>query len=295
MVAKARDLYDAWDLNLSGSVPAKMPYSLILPTNWCDPDDHDGWETLIVDQSSYQSYSSLNATSASQGSWMHHAESTGGGGGVLLGFAAFGGSHGSGSADDSWQNSSHMGFESKFHNTAKNLHIEMEFGLCSIVRPWLVSDLFYMKDWYLKGAKKKSISDGTIDGQVDSQDKLLPMIPQQFLVVRNLKISTTDWGADSTLLSSYYGSGQGSTHTDNSSTAGSGGVCLGFISFGGSASHSEENASGQSSSFQARSADGYFGTTFDGQTLHIPGAQIVAFLSDIVPANPDLDDPTLPH
>ena len=295
MVAKARDTYDAWDLNLSGSVPARMPYSMILPTNWCDPDDHDGWETLTVEQSSYQSYSSLNATSASQSSWLHHAESTGGGGGVLLGFAAFGGSHSSGSVDNSWQNSSNMHFESKFHNTSHDLRIELEFGLCSIVRPWLISDLFYMKDWYMKGAKKNSISDGTIDGQVDSQEKLLPMIPQQFLVVRNVKISTSDWGADGDLLSAYYGSAQGSDHSDDSSTAGSGGVCLGFISFGGSASHSDENASGQSSSFQSRSADSYFGTTFDGETLHIPGAQIVAFLSDICPATPDLDDPTLPH
>ena len=136
------------------------------------------------------------------------------------------------------------------------------------------------------GSDSFNYPDGTIDGQVDSQDKLLPMIPQQFLVVRNVKISTTDWGADGAVLSSNYGSGQGSTHSDSSSTSGSGGVSLGFISFGGTASHSEENASGQGSSFQARSADSYFGTTFDGQTLHIPGAQIVAFLSDIVPGTP---------
>jgi hypothetical protein len=65
------------------------------------------------------------------------------------------------------------------------------------------------------------------------------------------------------------------------------------VSFGGSAGHSESNASGQSSSFSARSGSSHFGTTWDNQTLRIPGAQIVAFLSNIVPACPGMDDPTL--
>lgn len=33
------------------------------------------------------------------------------------------------------------------------------------------------------------------------------------------------------------------------------------------------------------------GTTFQGETLEIPGAQIVAWLSDVVPMCPPLDDP----
>ncbi|MET0984381.1 MAG: hypothetical protein ABW034_03135 [Steroidobacteraceae bacterium] len=295
MIKKAKDAFDAWNLGLSGIVPAKMPYSMILPTNWCDPDDHDGWETLIVDQSSYQHYASSSARSQSQQSWERHASSVGGSGGVVLGFAAFGGSAGSSSQSSSWQSSSESHFQSAFNNTAKNLHIELEYGLCTIVRPWLISDLFFLKNWYLVGAKKQSVSDGTIDGQANSQDKTLPMIPQQFLVVRNVTISSSDWGSDGQVLSDFYGGGQGSTSSSSSSQAGSGGVSLGFISFGGSASHSRSDASGQSSGWSARSGSEHFGTTFDGQTLKIPGAQIVAFLSDIVPANPELDDPTLPQ
>lgn len=295
MIKKSKDAFDAWNLGLSGVVPAKIPYSMILPTNWCDPDDHDGWETLIVDQSSYQHYSSASASSQSQQSWEQHASSVGGGGGVILGFAAFGGSADSSSQSSSWQNSSQCHFQSAFSNTAKNLHIELEYGLCTFVRPWLISDLFFLKNWYLVGAKQKSVSDGTIDGQANSQDKTLPMIPQQFLVVRNVTISSSDWGSDGQVLSNHYGGGQGSSSSSSSSQAGSGGVSLGFISFGGSASHSSSDASGQSSGWSARDSSAHFGTTFDGQTLKIPGAQIVAFLSDIVPANPDLSDPTLPQ
>lgn len=294
LIKKSKNAFDVWNLGLSGIVPAKIPYSIILPTNWCDPDDHDGWETLIVDQSSYQHYGSSSQRTQSQQSWEAHAQSTGGSAGILLGgFAAFGGSAASSSANSSWQNSSGSQFATGFTNSAKNLHIELEYGLCTIVRPWLISDLFFLKNWYLVGTKKNSVSDGTIDGQADSQDKALPMIPQQFLVVRNVTIRTSEWGSDGQVLSDYYGAAQGSTASASSSKAGSGGVSLGFISFGGSASHSTSNASGQSSGFSARSSSDHFGTTFDGTTLRIPGAQIVAFLSDIVPANPPLDDPGL--
>ena len=293
LIKKAKDAYDAWNLGLSGIVPAKIPYSIVLPTNWCDPDDHDGWETLVVDQSSYQHYATTSAKSESQQSWQKHANSVGGSGGVMFGFAAFGGSASSAHANSSWQNSAESHFQSGFNNTATNLHIELEFGLCRIVRPWLISDLFFLKNWYLAGAKKNSVSDGTIDGQANSHEKTLPMIPQQFLVVRNVTISTSEWGSDGQVLNDYYGGGQGSTASSSSSQAGSGGVSLGFVSFGGSASHSRSDASGQSSDWSARSGSDHFGTTFDGQTLKIPGAQIVAFLSDIVPAGPELDDPTL--
>jgi hypothetical protein len=293
MVARSREAFDNWNLGLTGSVPGQMPYSLILPTNWCDPDDHQGFQTLIVDRAEIQSFSAASSVSSSAESWTRHAESTGGGGGVLLGFAAFGGSHGSSSTDSSFQDSSSTEFRSVFHNTAKNLHIELEYGLCTILRPWLVSDLFFLKNWFCSGLKKNAISDGTIDGQANSMEKTMPMIPQQLLVVRNVQISSTDWGSDGALMSQFYASSQGSTHTETSETSGAGGVSLGFISFGGRASHSEASATGQSSSFAASSSQSRFGATFDGQTLKMPGAQIVAFLSDIVPPCPDRDDPTL--
>jgi len=294
MIKKAKERFDAWNLGLSGAVPANMPYSLVLPTNWCDADDHQGWETLIVDQSEIQHWAASSGTSSTVNEWQKHASRSGGGGGVLLGFAAFGGSHSEGSSGSSFQDTSSCSFQNSFKNTAKGLHIELEFGLCKIERPWLVSDIFYVKDWYSVGCRKNSISDGSIDGQVESLDKMLPMIPQQFLVVRNVTITATDWGEDGQLFESHYGKTAGSTSQSESHTAGSGGVCLGFVSFGGSASHDSSEASGQSSSFSTRAGNSHYGTTFNGQTLKIPGAQIVAFLSSIVPACPGSDDPTLP-
>lgn len=133
---------------------------------------------------------------------------------------------------------------------------------------------------------KGEISDGTIDGQAGNADKLLPMIPQQFLVVRNVRISAEEWGSDFNLLDERYGSAQGSTMSDQSEFGAAGGVCLGFINFGGTGSHAQSSASGQGSQFESRSASGFYGTTFKNNTLTIKGAQIVAFLSDIVPLSP---------
>jgi hypothetical protein len=293
MIRKAREVFDAWNLNLSGVVPSKMPYSLILPTNWCDAGDPEGFERLTVDQAEIHSFSATNATSSSAQAWQRHASSSSGGGAISFGFLAFGGSHAESSTDGSFQNSSGAQFSNVFSNSAKNLHIELEYGLCTIVRPWLVSDIFFLKNWFLKGAKKHSVSVGNIDGQADSMEKTLPMIPQQFLVVRNVRITASDWGSDGQLLSSFYGENAGSDHASSSSTGGAAGVCLGFLNFGGTASHDSSDASGQGSSFAGSSMQQNFGAHFANNTLSIPGAQIVAFLSDIVPAAPDLDDPTL--
>ena len=293
IVAKAKDDFERFNMGLSGVVPGDMPYSVILPSNWCDAGDHEGFETLIVDRAEVQHFGSAENIGATAQSWKQHSESNSGGGVATIGFCAFGASHEGGSMDSSFQNSNSSLFLGKFSNSAKNLHIELEYGLCSIVRPWLTSDLFFLRNWFVAGTKKNSISDGTIDGQADSMEKTLPMIPQQFLVIRNVVISASDWGSDSEVMSRFYTTNQGSIHEDHSETAAAAGVCLGFVNFGGRAGAKDANAEGQSSSFAAASSQFHFGTTFDGQTLRIPGAQIVAFLSDIVPASPDKDDPTL--
>ncbi|TFW16737.1 hypothetical protein [Duganella callida] len=184
-IHQAIDEFSAWDLGLAG-VPTKIPYSYIVPANWCNPDDDEGVERIKVNRSSYSSYSGTTSTSASQSAWQRHASSASGGGGFSLGFMAFGGSHSTTSTSAGWQDSTASTFHNIFGNTATNLSIDLEFMLCTIQRPWLTSDLFAMQGWRAVGIKANGISDGTIDGQVDSQDKLIPMIPQQFLVVRNV-------------------------------------------------------------------------------------------------------------
>ena len=280
--------FTAWDLGLAG-VATKIPYSFILPANWCDPDDHEGMEHLHIEQSLYSSYNSTASSSSSQNSWHQHAASASGSAAVSLGFLGFGGSHSTSSTSAGWQDSSASQLHEVFQNSAKNLRIDLEFVLCTIERPWLTSDLFAMQGWGAVGIQANGISDGTIDGQVNSQDKLIPMIPQQFLIVRNVNISSSDWGADGDILQGFYGGAATSSATSAASSSGAVGACLGFLNFGGSARFSRSSAEGASSNWAAASSSSHFGTTFENNVLSIPGAQIVAFLSDIVPACPKKD------
>jgi hypothetical protein len=294
MIAKAKAEFDVWNLGLAGAVPSKIPYSYIMPTGWADPaDDDEGWQKLTVTSSSYSHYNVATALSQSQYSWFKQSSSTGGGGSVGLGFLSLGGSGSTSSSSTGSQSTGSSQSSQVIGSDAKNLTISLEYALVDIQRPWLSSDLFYMQGWYLNGAKKNAISTGQAADQVGNAAELLPMIPEQMLVIRNVRISTSQWGSLSTALKTAYGSSQGSTSASSSNIAGSAGVSLGFISFGGSASHSSSSSSGQGSSFNSANSSSYFGSTFDGQTLSIKGAQVVAYLCDIVPACPTLDDPQL--
>lgn len=292
MIAQARKTYDAWDLGLAGIVPDRIPYSFVEPVSWCDPnDDQIGWQSLKITSDDYQSYDASKWVASNQGSFKQDASSNAGG--LSVGFALWsvGGSVGQSNASAQWQGSSQYTFDQTLHNSAKNLTISLEYGLATIYRPWLISDLFYMGNWYLVGSKKNSISDGTIANQANTAAPLLPMIPQQFLVIRNVSISAEDWGDDLQILQDSYSGYAGDTNSNSTQVSANGGMSLGFINFGGSFSHSSSHADGQEQSFAGASAQSYFGTTFDGTTLAISGAQIIAFLNDIVPASPPLDDP----
>lgn len=287
-ISQAIGDFSAWDLGLAG-VATKIPYSFILPANWCDPDDDEGVEHLLIQQSQYSSYSTNASTSSSQSSWHQHASSASGSAAISLGFLGFGGSHSTSSSNAGWQDSSSTQLHDIFHNSAKDLTIKLEFVLCTIERPWLTSDLFAMQGWSAVGIQANGVSDGTIDGQIDSQDKLIPMIPQQFLIVRNVVISSTDWGSDGDVFESFYGGAATSSSSSAASSSGAVGACLGFLNFGGSARFSSSGAEGASSNWGAASSSSYFGATFQHNELSIRGAQIVAFLSDIVPACPKKD------
>jgi hypothetical protein len=97
-----------------------------------------------------------------------------------------------------------------------------------------------------------------------------------------------------TTLNQLYGGDQAST--DASQSSASGGVSFGGIGFGGGAQHqqSDNTAQGQGSGYSVGTALSNRGANFDGTTLSINGAQVIAFLSDIVPSSPSIDDPALP-
>jgi hypothetical protein len=294
MIAKGREIFDVWNLSGLSGVADKTPYSYISPAGWCDPDADDlGWETLTVSHKDYRSRSSFHSSSFADSRFRSDQSSSGGGGGG--GIFGFGGYGASTSSSTSWSNSyrSQSGTSYQFHNDAKNLSITISYALCTINRPWLLGDLFYLRNWYLVGNPKNAISDGTIAGQVKDAKPLMPMIPVQFLVVRNVKIHATsaDWGRDGQTWQQMQSDSR--LQSSSSSSAGGGGFSLGFINIGGGGSHSEGHTSSSFSNSQSASGRSNYGWSFEGGTLEIKGAQIVAFLSEIVPATAPVSDPGL--
>lgn len=290
MIAKARKTFDAWNLGLAG-VPVPVQYAYVTPTKWCDPeDDDDGWQTLEVTSKHYASHEEQHSHFFNNSSSHSDSSSTSGSGGVsFFGFGASGGGGTSSSHSDSHSDAG-GGTETMFHNDATDLTISLQYGLCDIFRPGVMGDLFYMKNFYIVNNPKNSISNGTLDGQ---DDCLLPMLPMQFLVVRNLRISTKKWGQDAATLTKYFGNQDSDSSSSSSNISGGASFGFGPFSLNASASHSSSNADSHSSGSESSDARKDYEANFDGETLEIKGAQIMAWLSTIVPAGAPLDDPGL--
>jgi hypothetical protein len=292
-IAKAKKLLDIWSLGLAG-VPTDIPYSYVDPSEWCDPDADIGFEQLTIKRTSEDHVASSVTDSNRSMYWNNQQTATSQN--ASGGFFGIGASEASSNADQHSANGDASAYV--FHSMAgdhfTDLEIDLEWGLCTIYRPWLISDLFYMQNWYIQGQRANSISDGQIKTQVGLTNQLLPMIPQQMLVVRNVSIKSSTWGDMATTLNKLYSGDQGSTDASQSSAGASASVAFGPISFGGGGQHSDNQAQGQSSGYSAGTALSNRRANFDGTTLSINGAQVIAFVSDIVPPSPSMDDPALP-
>ena len=295
LVAKARKVFNLWNLGLAGAVPVDVQYAYCSPTEWADPTDFsDGWTHLKVTHSDYAKHIGMDSSSSQFFKKETSSSSTSvSGGGSYFGFGASGGYH-TASAHESDNAQTDQKLSSFFKNTAKNLDIELEYGLVEVNRPGILAgDLLRLKNYYVVGEKKHSISDGTIDGQADSQDNLLPLMPTAFLVVRNVKISTKDWGSDGQSMSQLFGKSGGAW--DRSSSGFTAGASYGFGPFSINANVSHDQAKegvnryGKTTTTERQDYEGHF----DGTTLEIPGANIVAWLGTIVPKSAPEDDPGL--
>jgi len=176
-----------------------------------------------------------------------------------------------------------------FNDETTGVTIAFEWALCTIERPWLMSDLFHLSKWYLVGNEKNSISDGTIAGQVGNERQLMPMIPTAFVVVRNVEITAENWGQAGVAFQQAATQQQGSAESSANSVSGS----VGFLCVGGSVAHSDAQDSGQGSvGAQGASGFSYHGTATNG-VLSIHGTQLIGWIGEIVPACPPEGDPSV--
>ncbi len=293
MIAQAIKLFDAWNLGIAG-VPSPVAYARISPTTWYDHRDKEiGFTRLEVTQEKASSFNSTHTDRFSHNFSSSESSSVGGGATVPIPWVPGLSIGGSGSHSEAATHGDGQGDESRtyqFHSDAKNVTIDLEWGLCTIERPWLLSDLFHMENWYLVGGRKDCISTGTIEGQEHDEHHLMPSIPLQFLVVRDVRIHADSWGSDSDTLHKAHDDWRADTeqHADSQS----GGV--NFLCFGGSASHSSSEQHADSASSGSTDDSSEWSWDFDGNTLSISGTQIVGWISEIVPSCPAEDDPQLP-
>lgn len=286
-LSQARALFDTWSLGLSGGVAAKTPYTQIMPSSWYDPNDtENGFTKLKASSSQFHSYSASSSSQMASSWYKGHSSSTGGSAGGMVFGITFGASASHSNADQHSGSDTSGSQSHQFSNSMSNVSIEFEYGLCNIYRPWLLSELFVIDGWYLPGEKDKVVSDGTVAGQTSETDShLLPMIPTQFLVVRNVKITADGWGDAGTQMSNYCTHAQ--RDDQSSSTNVSGGV--GFMCFGGTVSHQNADWSGDDAESSSAAGSWSFSGNAQHGTLQINGCQIVGWVGEIIPASPKVD------
>jgi hypothetical protein len=286
-VAEARALYDAWSLGLSGSVAAGTPYTQVMPGSWYDPNDtENGFTKIIASHSQFQQHGQTSSSRSASGWYNGHSSSTSGSAGGMVFGVTFGGSAGHSQSDQHSGSHTSGGQSFSFGSTMSSVTIKLEYGLCTIYRPWLLKELFVIDGWYLPGEKNNVVSDGTIGGQKGEDDKhLLPMIPTRFLVLRNISITADGWGSAGTQMSQYCTNAQ--RNDQSSSTNVSGGV--GFLCFGGAVSHQNADWSGDDAQSASAAGSWFFSGDQNHGTLSINGCQIVGYIGEIMPASPQID------
>ena len=286
-LAQARALFDAWSLGLAGAVAVNIPYTQVMPGSWWDPNDNEkGFTQITASNSQYQSYSHSQSAQAASSWYKGQSSSTGGSAGGMVFGVVFGGSASHSNSDQHSGSDGSGSQSSNFSSSMSNVSIELSFGLCDIYRPWLLREIFVIDGWYLPNEPLNVVSDGTIAGQKGEDDKhLLPMIPTQFLVVENVKITADGWGAAGDQMSEYCRHSDSESQSSSSSVSGG----AGFLGFGGTVSRSNADWSGDSSESGSSANSWFFTGNSSHGTLKINGGQIVGYIGEIVPASPKVD------
>jgi hypothetical protein len=286
-LAQARAMFDAWGLGLAGAVAVNIPYTEVMPSTWWDPnDDQKGFTTITASNTQYQSHSQAQSAQAASSWYKGHSSSTGGSAGGMVFGITFGGSTSHTDTNQQSGADASGSQSSSFSSSMSNVKIKVSFGLCNIYRPWLLRELFVIDGWYLPGQKDKIVSDGTIAGQKGDDDShLLPMIPTQFLVLENVSIEADGWGSAGDQMSNYVRHSDQESQSSSSSVSGG----VGFLCFGGTASHGNADWSGGQEATGSGAQSWNFSGNANHGTLTINGGQVVGYVGEILPASPKVD------
>ena len=292
LAALARQMYDAYQIQLAGGISANVPWSYISPISWWDATDESFGVQKITGTSKAHDAATASGAASFANNWQQQqSQSTSGSGGFNVGIysASASGSHAD--ASNAFGNHANQYNWTSHSDHSSDASVSLEFFIASIERPWFLGDLFNIKGWYLVGQRAKSISDGTVDNQIgDKTPAILPMVPKGFLIIRNVSITCDDWGDFGSSFNQAMQASQGSGQSSANSVAVSGS----YLFCSASGQHQDQQSSG---AFGSQTTSSGFTFTSDGGrggTLQLLGSQIAGWIGQIQPAAPLMDDPTLP-
>jgi hypothetical protein len=266
-----------------------VPWSYIDPVSWWDHTNKDfGVQRIQTSSATWDGSGSSDQNAYGNSFYHNSASSTSGSAGFNIGIWSASADASHSETASAWGSHGDQSTHEQHQDTSTNASIEFEWFLASIERPWFLGDLFHMNGWYLVGQKKGAISDGTIDGQVgQAEDKLLPMIPKAFVIIRNVKITADGWGSAADQFTTAMQNAQNDTSSSSTSYGGS----AGFFGIGGSVHHSDSESEGAFSTVsEARQGFSFTGNAQHG-TLELLGSQIVGWIGQIQPTAPRVDAP----
>lgn len=180
--------------------------------------------------------------------------SYGGGGGFDIGFWSAGASF------------NHADSRSSLNIKTNNLNVGFSYCCVDIKRPWLDTSLLNLKNWFLMGDYKKNCISTGLMGQELPQNSaqeptFLPSIVTSMILIKDLSIAWENWRSD--------------WQNAESSTSAGASVGWGPFAVSGSYSHHDEHRD-----FEADAS---------GETLRVPGIQLIGYVSTINPAAPGVD------
>lgn len=147
----------------------------------------------------------------------------------------------------------------------KNLKIRFSYCAVDIKRYWLDTSLLNLKNWFLVGDYKKScISTGLMAQELPAgniEPTFLPSLTTSLILVKDVYISWDDWKS------------QWAQHTESNS----GSASVGVLCFTANAHYSHSKVQRD------------FSCDDSGEELHIPGIQLLGYVSAINPACPQVD------
>ncbi|ALC85535.1 hypothetical protein AM499_06670 [Bacillus sp. FJAT-22090] len=145
------------------------------------------------------------------------------------------------------------------HVGAEKINITVNYAIVTIERPWLDYSLFRFTGWEVYPPYEKGqISGGDLKTSIE-KNSLMPLIPQSFIIVRDISI-TGEWTEEDKVL------------IEKSINGGGGVSFLGFGSFGISGDKKETHEE--------------FHSEFVNGTIKTNGLQVLAWISKIVPFCP---------